>query len=322
MSVDSTTEDAIGLPTQAVRGTARGFAGEHDEEFDESARAIQQGDVLEFLRQDVSPLIGAHHWSSHYCVVVTANCDLAHNKHGGLLSVVPIVPLSVYAANIAVPRITEPLVETARADLRRAVPRRSGWPTQERLLELLRDGVDSAAISQFVPEEPEKAEVLELLAPAEACAQWERALKLSTKWEDLVLALGTFLAALHPAKKRRPDGGQLVRRELKNRLIKSLPGDALFLSALAPGVDDGYVAYLRVLRELTLTQIATSAIEERRASGTIVVRRVGRLAPLYLHRLTQQLAAVFTAIGLPVPYEEHRDVLLGMILEDWTANCK
>ena len=78
----------------------------------------------------------------------------------------------------------------------------------------------------------------------------------------------------------------------------------MFLSSVANGVDYGYVAYLRLLRELKETQVALKASN---MSSTITHERIGHLNSPYLYHLTQQLGAVFASIGLPEEYEESRN---------------
>ena len=94
--------------------------------------------------------------------------------------------------------------------------------------------------------------------------------------------------------------------------IKGLPGDAIFLTSLSVEHDEGYVVYLRILRELTDGQVG---LKTSSRSFEITHERIARLRPPYLYRLTQQLGAVFSSIGLPGEYEASRDAIAQGILE-------
>ncbi|MGH1345844.1 MAG: hypothetical protein ACRBN8_30045 [Nannocystales bacterium] len=289
------------------------FCGEHDAGFSGFHGEFRQGDVLQYI-DGSDAVVGAEVWTSHLAVIVTANCDLAHEKHGGILSCVPVVPLREYAANVTIPRVVEDSARRTDAELRKTVPATEGWTTVDRLYELLREGETPSGLSKYLPRDAQTGALQRLLLIAESCVLCETALEASSSWPTILSTFGKLLLNLSQAK--NPSAETLVRKELRSRLLKSLPGDALFLAAPARHLEDGYIAYLRIIREVRLDQIATSPVEERRRPG-VRARRVGCLRPTYLHRLTQQMAAVFTSIGLPGLYEEHRAALSDLTFDEW-----
>lgn len=52
---------------------------------------LRQGDVLEWLGDRMDP------WR-RFAIIVTADCDLAHQKHAGLLACVPVLAHDEYLA--------------------------------------------------------------------------------------------------------------------------------------------------------------------------------------------------------------------------------
>jgi hypothetical protein len=86
--------------------------------------------------------------------------------------------------------------------------------------------------------------------------------------------------------------------------FRDLPGDAFFIGTVGEGQRAGYVAYLRMVREIRQPEIAIRFSDTR--GETARARRIARLTPPYVHRLTQQLGDVFAAIGLPTEYEDRR----------------
>jgi hypothetical protein len=95
--------------------------------------------------------------------------------------------------------------------------------------------------------------------------------------------------------------------------VKFLPGDALFLHSLGAGLTSGYVVYLRRITNVNDDQVAVRAHELDDPDR--IARRISRLASPYVYRLTQQLGQVFSAIGLPGPYEESRNQFLSDRIE-------
>jgi len=79
------------------------------------AHPLSQGDVVRRVQD-------ADIWD-RFAIVVTADCDLAHNKHRGQLTCVPVVPLRDYLATYYLPmklrelegRLSEQLVALIRA---------------------------------------------------------------------------------------------------------------------------------------------------------------------------------------------------------------
>jgi hypothetical protein len=71
---------------------------------------------------------------------------------------------------------------------------------------------------------------------------------------------------------------------------------------------NGWIAYLRLVREIQHDQVAVRQPDLRRKATT--AKRVARLRSPYIYRLTQQLIDVFAAIGLPSEYEESRSSLV------------
>lgn len=111
---------------------------------------------------------------------------------------------------------------------------------------------------------------------------------------DLQVVLGHQRSPEHARKAQLKDIGQFIER---------LPGDAMFLNALSDEFDNGYVCYLRVLREVSDDQVATRASMR---SFRVKYQRISRLKAPFVYALSQQLGSVFSSIGLPEDYEVAR----------------
>ncbi len=291
--------------------------GEYNPNFEKSDPALRQGDVINFLQDMHLSPHDPQQWSSHLGVIVTADCDLAHRKHAGTLSYIPAVPTHIYSALIAFPRMAERIRNSTVKKLRASLPSTAGWPTFERILEMTLQGKSSEHIARFLPDHSEKAKLNQYVSILEHHERWRLSYDAGKTWEELLAATKDLLAGralANGANAKKVDPEKLLRVEMGNLLHSNPPGDVMFLTSPAHHFV-GFMAYLRLIREIPLTQIALSAYQEF-TEPNLIARRVGRLRTRYLHRLTQKMAAVFTDIGLPDEYDESRELILSNFINN------
>jgi hypothetical protein len=140
----------------------------------------------------------------------------------------------------------------------------------------------------------QESRMADLVSAVQICA---RALDAGS-YDDLIATLAELFP---PTKKSTPE--QRLADEIRNRL-RNLPGDSFFMSSIGVPDGGGFVAYLRLVREIRIDQIARTYYDKQ-ARG-VAAHRVSRLRAPYVYRLTQQLAEVFASIGLPEEYEDSR----------------
>ncbi|MBN1170902.1 MAG: hypothetical protein JXA67_01905 [Micromonosporaceae bacterium] len=259
---------------------------------------LRQGDVFLFDRDNGN----LDAWQQAG-IIVTADCDLARNKHAGLLTYVPALPLREYMAMQLVPKMTEDLLARELRKLAELV-------FQIEQARNTSPGLSKHAIREWVTREGGVEEMLDHLAvtnanqrktiydKANAINACVSARELPTFEEQL-----SALVALHESTPKKSATGRVID-EVRNRL-KNLPGDSLFISSIGDNSSDGFIVYLRLVRELRVHQIAVSYYEKGRRG--VVAKRISRMRAPYIYRLTQLLADVFSAIGLPEEYEHVRD---------------
>ncbi len=268
------------------------------------ARPLRQGDVLRPLK-DQGDL-----WDG-ISIVVTADCDIARSKHAGRLTCVPILSASSYLALFYMPRRLAKI----------------GQQVGECLTKLMRQA-QQVHLTDF-PQPISSERCLKWVLQSESQTIAQR-LRLTSQETSTFLQLadsfrGTYMVsedpfprqceAYHQAAEALGRQAATVKTALAADLanhLRDLPGDAMFLTSLGNGYHSGYVVYLRVLRELKDEQVA---LKSSSRSFEITHERIGHLKPPYLYRLTQQLGAVFSSIGLPTEYEMSRDALAQRILQ-------
>ena len=266
-------------------------------EYVDSSQPLRQGDVVRSLEPASGP------WDA-LAVVVTADCDIEHDKHSGLLTCVPVVPLTTYLATYYLPRRVAGQAESLSQQFFSMMRK-----VQEEKFANYGTPISFDRAKSWVLETSptEVASTLELvgekrtrfLSIAEEFAALNR-LKPGN-FEEHCNAFISAQLLITPSKDRasiRQDLGAVLRTH-----TNMLPGDALYLSSLGGDLDRGYVVYLRVVREL---RDGCVALKSSRISSDMTHERVSRIKAPYVNALTQRLGAVFSAIGLPDEYEKAR----------------
>lgn len=262
---------------------------------------LRQGDVFEWLTDTGDP------WE-RFGIIVTADCDIAYAKHRGVLSYVPVLQARDYVRLFYLPprvqRIANSLYDELFAKVRQFqgthVPEFSGELSDDALRIWFRStSADRIADDLRIREASDREPFLRLAA---VCTECDAALAS----EDFDRQ---FEAAIHAREFQNSKGDHASRlwREIRDAL-EHLPGDAFFIGALGRDHRDGYIAYLRLVREINETEVAVRPLDLRHDG--VRAKRSARLISPFVYRLTQQLASVFTAIGLPGEYEAHRATLL------------
>lgn len=261
---------------------------------------LRQGDVLEAVSHPVEPEL-------RWAIVVTADCDIAQLKHNNTISYVPLLPLDFYLSAFFVPKRVEKGIHQLRRELAHQASeflrlRNAGASDlSEQALEIWAKDTTAVEIAQALQIEPGR--------------KHDGFVALMKLLQRGLTAVGTtelrkgleFLSGLKQHNKVPADKAvHQVHQDIEGYL-KSLPGDAFFIANVDPQREtgDGFVAYLRILRELRPIQVALKPADLR--SGDVTMKRIARLTSPYVYRMTQQLASVFASIGLPTAYEVERD---------------
>lgn len=260
---------------------------------------IRQGDVLASIAPSSDP------WRQ-LVFVLTADCDLARSKHGGALSCIPILSCSDYLIRFRFERIREAysrrLVERLlKASVMNSVlpgngPRISSARMRDWAIE-----ADAGTIAAALGLNGSTGENFTALAQALR----ELAMVEPESLEEAIGSLSRTKVAIGDApsqERARP----AIANEMSNALL-SLPGDAFFLNQVSPQHDLGYVAYLRRVVEVQDSCVVTA---QSQIPYNAVFRRLTRLRAPYVYALSQQFAAVFSAVGLPTEYESAREGII------------
>lgn len=285
--------------------------GGEAELIDNPREGVRQGDIIRW-ETPTSP------WEV-YAIVVTADCDIALGKHAEIVSYIPVLSLADYWRLFTVPKkidkyAVEKFIPGARERIRKL--QRSYRPdfpqemSDQAIANLIQSSLPGEVVEQFRVPASECSAVTEMLTAFKSVMQIPK--------DDGLMGLVNLLATL-----RAINGGNASNKNSHAVLdelakeIKDLPGDAFFIGCIESGRADGFVAYLRFVRELHTEAIALQSSDLKKT--TTKVRRIARLRSPFIYRLTQQLGNVFADIGLPGEYEEKRSSIANDIKKSLSA---
>jgi hypothetical protein len=265
----------------------------HEFEELEDLDAVSQGDVFEWVDAE-------RPWRT-YGVVVTADCDLAREKHGGFISYVPAMLSNDFIwARWRIERFGGELQQHLDKSARRVSGRlASGGGAANVSADAIRSwlersGADSVLDDMGVTAPGDRATLANVLKPAELLVTL-----MSKEAPDLKLLRSAY-AVVKPASATNP---QLIVADIQ-KSWNSLPGDLFHIPGV-PGANDAerdsLFLHLRHIRQVPAG--ALSARPDALRSGKATCKRVARISAPFRYAMTQALGRVFTDIGLPESYE-------------------
>ncbi|GIH09244.1 hypothetical protein Rhe02_73110 [Rhizocola hellebori] len=296
------------------------FLGEYEPNFIGTGEDLRQGDILQMIPKNLVGEVGL--LDRHFAVVVTANCDLTWSKHDGVLTCVPLIPALIYTHHIQVPRLLDRRRAACLVKIAKALVDADQADLVERVHEMLELGQTASVIRLF----EEKSTLLrQKTSEVQQFSIYRSALDRLQHCDELrqsLVILRDAASQLDQLHGRKPNNALTNFVEaLKETMGDKMPGDFLFINSLAENLTDGYVAILRMLRDIRQSEISLTATEERRRPGLYRARRISRLNVLYVHKLVQHMARVFTDIGLPEDYSKSRDARIKVYGDLW-ATCE
>ena len=257
---------------------------------------LRQGDVLE----STDP--SAQKWQRHL-FVVTADCDFEHDKHQGRVTCVPFLTADEYLLEFQIPRIRDRLLSKWLPQLRQLVTQTDGPIVSDTRLSEWPSETDSESIvSALGVTEPSRTNAIKFF----------EAIRIATSnYSTIGSAVEGMIEAQVscPNSPRRDNAVEQAVGPLK-QCFSQPPGDALFVSAIAPGHEDGYFAYLRHIEQVSQQDISIAPDRKE-----VQYRRISRIEDRYALALVHRFASVFASIGLPQPYEEMRDLHMQLLGE-------
>lgn len=253
-----------------------------------SSSPIQQGDILIFPDNDDG---------SKYGIIVTGDCDIAQKKCRGVISYCNITTVKYFITHEF---LKDNFIEKELKKLEENITKRT--------CKLLKAEMSSTFFYNIINLSTEKLHSLlnddgDLLKKIDSYKEITEKKCFSFSDYRSLLRLNNCLNDAQLEEKVKK-----AKETLKSKL-NNLPGDKFFITELPDQNDNyGYIVHLRII-----DSIKQSDIEDKFNKS---VYRIGHLTAPFLYRLTQQLGAVFSDIGLPSEYEKYRSNIADFLLEE------
>lgn len=234
-------------------------------------------------------------WQRHL-LVMTADCDFAYAKHQGRVTCAPLLSAEEYLFEMQIPKIRERLIKQSLKQVRQILAK-ADVPniSDRRLREWASEEQPSDIVMRLKLEQADAQKTVSALNSIRMMDGLAPNLK-----EGVDLLVEAQLIGSSPPK--RENVIKKVVSDLREPYARP-PGDALFLTAIAPGHDTGYFAYLRQIEQVWEPDISLGPSRRE-----VKYRRISRMQDRFTHALVQRFAMVFMSIGLPRQYEELRDL--------------
>lgn len=255
---------------------------------------IRQGDIFAWEnRLSVRP------WKV-YGLVVTADCDLVNNKTWGQLSYVPVLLFEDYIWMFWRPRVFDQF----QREIRGRCAKRIGNALKKKDPD--HAGISEEAVDAWLKRAGVEGLVNEIAGlDAGHAADLRKALEIFETSNEVMASASPRMDLLGKlfAAKMKLNGGipDAFAAEIRKH-VASLPGDVFFLSGIGEFEKHGVFAMLRHISQCDVGNIAVKVDDV--IYGAAVARRIARLKSPYCYALTQNLAKVFSDIGLPRAYDE------------------
>jgi len=268
----------------------------HEFEDIEDPDVVLQGDVIEWLGEWRQPP-----WQA-YGVIVTADCDLHWEKHGGHISYVPAMNTEDYLWYQWRQSI---LAGPCSQQIRTLSLRINRWliknrPEYERLSEgaicswLARVGKETFLSELGVTDNGQRKDIGAIIDGVETLSA-----TLELKEADLDVLIRAY-GLVNP----KAASDRSVISKAFQASLGSLPGDVFHLPVLPNDEDDGLFLMLRHIRQCAAAAIAKRPDDIR--FGEARAKRAVRVSAPFRYAITQALSRVFGDIGLPLDHETRR----------------
>ncbi len=265
-----------------------------------------QGDVIEWFGEH-----SKRPWK-RFGIIITADCDLARDKHGGVISYVPALTSEDF---IWQTWRKNRFSRAAEDNLVKAGQRIQKWllsrgKSQSELSAVamrqwLARATPNAILDEIGVENPgERANLLNSLEPAATI------LELLDKQEPCMATLRRAYAVVNS---RYSEDKSLMALDVQ-KTWTNLPGDLFHLTTMpsdnpkqnaGPDIkNDGIFLQLRHIWQVNSDEVSTRPLDFK--DGKAKVRRICRVGAPYRYAITQSLARVFSDIGLPDEYDSRR----------------
>lgn len=256
---------------------------------------LRQGDIVRFVRDDLL--------LRRFGILLTADCDIAHNKFGENYTLAPVVGAQEYVRNVWAHDYLSLRRHKALRDICRLIqdeaPQFRSFKHDD-MANVLNNCDDERLIEAS---NVRSAHQLKKLLAVYRAAQ-------PLQPTDPLSDVRRFVAATQ----KNPDAA--FRNAIENALVQRRE-EFYFLNYLPDTNEIGYIILLRQIETLPRDLVYKTASEMRFAAANgMKAYRTGRLGERIKHSVIEQFANVFNRVGLPPEFEMERDDAISLLVDE------
>ena len=250
-------------------------------------QSLRQGDIFKFLKEDDDKLYG---------IVITGDCDIDKNKCKGIISYCNITTAKYYIQTEYLKGKLDLLLEFMK-----------GYIVSQ-LQSLLKTKFLATTFINILNQSEDK---WKNITDNPKLIDFLNFYKKKSK--QLCITINDIIEARKLLDKKVEEEKQIenLKKDIHSH-IKSLPGDKFFIGEIPnDNKNYGYIAHLRCINSINKSKLINTNVYSDKE-----IVRVCHLEAPFLYRLTQQVGAIFSDIGLPEYYEKSRDDISTLLEEE------
>lgn len=268
---------------------------------------VQQGDLFRVL-SSLDDLANASAADAEWCLVLTADCDIAQNKLDSCFTVLSIVTATKWLESIWADEKLDQSIDKGLLELSTKI-----WAHDKaRDPAVLR--LTKSDTLRLVLETPE-ASIEEAFGGDKVFGRSIAEKFLAIKAALLGQQRGEQLKAWMGWKRHLGATHKSISTEIREA-VGNMRGGYFFLPRLPNHPIVGHVVLLRDIRAAPLDNVFRRSLDIRNTQRSApYFLRMGRLSDNLRHAIAQQVAVLFSRVGLPASFEEECDAAAGMASE-------
>jgi hypothetical protein len=259
---------------------------------------IRQGDILKRFRDGRGDSI---------FVVISADCDIAQAKVGDSgIACVELQPLREYLCGDHLFKIATRQFESRTKELKDWIRKRKLLLSDKAVDEWIRVATAEEIIENLELKDKKDSRFVEDTLRSIQAARFHLSNSRDAR---------SALNVLHNLQRATPkDWRTFVYGQLSKLQSAQLPEDLFFICSIPSEQMLGYLAKLRNITFLGISTVVSTIPAARERSIGFV--RIARLSATFKHGLAQQVGYLFARIGYPREYEQERDAIFDMVVEE------
>lgn len=260
---------------------------------------LRQGDLLDLSRAENIP------YGARLGVIVTADCDLAQDKHYGQILLCPIVPASTYYQHIWCAKRLDGFREKTLKRLRKEFDELSARG-------VLNSPLSDDAISAIC--ESEVAIRVSLQELGLACGKIEELARAVASLELCAGVDGPLISLVAATAYSQKKEVAEIKKKLFSDFKAELGKDAIDVVAVHDDLTGDDIVHVVLLRAPFSVAIQNVGFSGRDKSAAAILR-IGSFAPEIKFLVTQKFGTLFSRVGMKSEIEVDRNAAIDL-LED------